>query len=41
MRLLDKIWEFARNNVQRVVLPEGNEERTIKPTEIILKEKTW
>ena len=39
MRLLDKIWELARNNVQRVVLPEGNEERTIKATEIILKEK--
>ena len=37
MRLLDKIWELARNNVQRVVLPEGNEERTIKATEIILK----
>ena len=39
MRLLDKIWELARNNVQRVVLPEGNEERTIKATEIVLKEK--
>ena len=39
MRLLDRIWELARNNVQRVVLPEGNEERTIKATEIILKEK--
>lgn len=39
MGLLNKIWEIARNNVKRVVLPEGNEERTIKATEIILKKR--
>ena len=39
MRLLDKIWEMAKSDVQRIVLPEGNEERTIRATEIILKDK--
>lgn len=39
MKLLDKIWELAKNNVKKIVLPEGNEERTIKAAEIIIKEK--
>lgn len=39
MKLLDKIWELAKSNVKKIVLPEGNEERTIKATEVIVSEK--
>lgn len=39
MKLLDKIWELAKSNVKKIVLPEGNEERTIKATEVIVNEK--
>lgn len=38
MKLLDKIWNLAKSNKKRIVLPEGNEERTIKATEIIINE---
>ncbi len=38
MKLLEKIWELAKSNKKKIVLPEGSEERTIKATEIILKE---
>lgn len=39
MKLLDQIIENARKNNKRIVLPEGNEPRTLKAAEIILKEK--
>ena len=40
MNLLDQIFERAKNNLQRIVLPEGTEIRTLKAADIILKEKT-
>jgi len=39
MELLDKIMARAKANVQRIVLPEGTEIRTLKAADIILKEK--
>jgi phosphate acetyltransferase len=39
MKLLDQIIENARNHNKRIVLPEGNEPRTLKAAEIILREK--
>lgn len=39
MRLLDEIMQRAKNNPQRIVLPEGTEFRTLKATDIILGEK--
>jgi phosphate acetyltransferase len=39
MELLDKIMARAKANVQRIVLPEGTELRTLKAADIILKEK--
>jgi phosphate acetyltransferase len=39
MELLDQIKERARKLQNRIVLPEGNEFRTLKATEIVLKEK--
>lgn len=39
MNLLDQIFERAKNNLQRIVLPEGTEIRTLKAADIILKEK--
>jgi phosphate acetyltransferase len=39
MNLLDRIKENARNNKQRIVLPESYEERTIKAADIVLAEK--
>ncbi len=38
MRLLDEIRENARKNNKTIVLPEGNEERTLKAADIILGE---
>ena len=32
MELMDKLWNAAKENKQRIVLPEGDEERTIKAT---------
>ncbi len=29
MELMKKIWEAAKSNKKKIVLPEGNEERTI------------
>ena len=29
MELMDKLWNAAKENKQRIVLPEGDEERTI------------
>lgn len=39
MNLLEQIMEKAKANVQRIVLPEGTEIRTLKAADIILKEK--
>jgi len=39
MELLEKIKQKASQYNQRIVLPEGNEPRTLKAAEIILKEK--
>lgn len=39
MRLLEKIIESAKNDVKKIILPEGTEERTIKATEKIIKGK--
>ena len=39
MNLLEKIMERAKANLQRIVLPEGTEIRTLKAADIILKEK--
>ncbi|MFV0346305.1 MAG: phosphate acetyltransferase [Bacteroidales bacterium] len=39
MTLLSEIKEKAQNNIKRIVLPEGDEPRTLRATEIILKEK--
>ena len=39
MELLDKIYEKARHLQNRIVLPEGTELRTLKATEIVLKDK--
>ncbi len=39
MELLDQIKENARKLQNRIVLPEGSELRTLKATEIVLKEK--
>lgn len=38
MELLDKIKENARRHNKRIVLPEGDSERTLKAADIILKE---
>ena len=37
MKLMNKLWEVAKENKQRIVLPEGDEERTIIATEQIQK----
>ena len=37
MELMDKLWNAAKENKQRIVLPEGDEERTIVATEKIHK----
>ncbi|MFV0483699.1 MAG: phosphate acetyltransferase [Bacteroidales bacterium] len=39
MTLLSEIKENAQKNIKRIVLPEGDEPRTLRATEIILKEK--
>ena len=39
MELLEKVMARAKANVQRIVLPEGTEIRTLKAADIILKEK--
>jgi phosphate acetyltransferase len=39
MNLLEQIMERAKANPQRIVLPEGNEPRTLAAANIILKEK--
>ena len=39
MNLLSTIKNKARNNIKRIVLPEGTEERTIKAADIVIKEK--
>ena len=37
MELMDKIWNMAQNDLKTIVLPEGNEERTLKACEKIIK----
>ena len=39
MELLEKIMARAKANLQRIVLPEGTEIRTLKAADIILQEK--
>lgn len=39
MKLLDKIIELAKSSVKKIVLPEGTDERTLRATELILKDK--
>ena len=39
MNLLEQIFERAKSNLQRIVLPEGTEIRTLKAADIILKGK--
>lgn len=39
MSLLNQIFERAKANPQRIILPEGTEIRTLKAADIILKEK--
>lgn len=39
MKLLEQIKENAKKNPRRIVLPEGEEERTLKATEQLLEEK--
>ena len=38
MKLLEEIMQRAKNNLQRIVLPEGTEIRTLKAADFILKE---
>ncbi len=38
MKLLDKIRDLSKRSMRKIVLPEGNEERTIRATEIVTKE---
>lgn len=38
VQLIEKIWKMAKENKKRIVLPEGEEERTIKASEKINKE---
>ena len=35
MELMQKIWSMAKSDLKRIVLPEGNEERTLKACEKI------
>ena len=39
MKLLEDIMQRAKDNLQRIVLPEGTELRTLKAADFILKEK--
>ena len=39
MKLLDEIMQRAKDNPQRIVLPEGTELRTLQAADIILREK--
>lgn len=39
MNLLDKILAVAKKELKKIVLPEGTDERTIRATEIILRDK--
>lgn len=39
MRLLDKIIELSKSDPRKIVLPEGCDERVLRATEIIIKEK--
>jgi phosphate acetyltransferase len=38
MKLIDKIHEMARQAAKTIVLPEGNEERTLRAADYVLKE---
>lgn len=38
MSIMQTIWEKARQDKKRIVLPEGNEKRTVKAAEIIKRE---
>ncbi|MFV0391407.1 MAG: phosphate acetyltransferase [Paludibacteraceae bacterium] len=39
MKLLDEIMQRAKDDLQRIVLPEGTEPRTLQAADIILREK--
>ena len=38
MRLIESIWTKARSKVRTIVLPEGDEPRTVAAAEILRKE---
>ncbi len=38
MELMNQVWEAARADIKRIVLPEGDEERTLVASEKIKKE---
>ena len=38
MNFIEQVKEKAKRQMQRIVLPEGTEERTIKAADIVLKE---
>ena len=40
MGLIDNIKEKAKQNLRTIVLPESEDERVLKATEIVLKDKT-
>lgn len=39
MNVLDKIYEKAKNNIRKIILAEGNDERTLQAIKIVQKEK--
>ncbi|WP_040330702.1 phosphate acetyltransferase [Clostridium ihumii] len=39
MSFVDKIWKLAQQDMKKIVLPEGDEERNLKAAEIIVKNK--
>ena len=39
MEVLDRMLARAQANVQRIVLPEGDESRTLEAAEILLRDK--
>ncbi|MGL4742134.1 MAG: phosphate acetyltransferase [Sarcina sp.] len=38
MQLMKEIWSAAKSNKKRIVLPEGDEDRTLRASEMIVKE---
>ena len=38
MGMMERVWERARARVRRIVLPEGDEPRTVAAAEILKRE---